>query len=95
MELTIDSFPLVLELSDRHLPPDQADTLTAVTGLRFSWTAVGVLLHLPADQQMPHALQHCPASLAVILRYAHSLGCDVVLIGPDADIDQTLPVWDR
>jgi hypothetical protein len=94
-ELAIDPFPLVLELSDRHLPPDLPDALAAMTGLTVSWTAVGVLLHVPAHHQLPHTLRHCPADMAAILRYAHSLGCDFVLIGPDADVDQTLPVWDR
>jgi hypothetical protein len=95
MELAIDPFPLVLELSDRHLPPELADSLAALTGLSVAWTAVGVLLHVPADQQLPHTLRRCPADMAAILRYAHGLGCDFVLIGPDADINQTLPVWDR
>jgi hypothetical protein len=55
MELAIDPFPLVLELSDRHLPPELADSLAALTGLSVAWTAVGVLLHVPADQQLPRS----------------------------------------
>lgn len=95
MELAIDPFPLLLELSDRHLPPDLADTLAAMTGLTVSWTAVGVLVHVPAHHRLLHTLRHCPADMAAILRYAHRLGCDVVLIGPEADVDHALPVWDR
>ncbi|GIF01997.1 hypothetical protein [Paractinoplanes rishiriensis] len=95
MELVIDPIPLLLELSDRHLPPGLAETLAAITGLTVSWTAVGVLLHVPARQQLPYTLRNCPATMAAILRYARSLGCDYVLIGPDADIDQALPAWDQ
>ncbi|GAA0475618.1 hypothetical protein Aca07nite_84560 [Actinoplanes capillaceus] len=82
-------------MSDLHLPPGLADTLPDITGLTVSWTAVGVLLHVPARHQLSHTMRRCPASMAAILRYARSLGCDYVLIGPDADIDQALPAWDR
>jgi hypothetical protein len=91
----VDPIPLLLELSDRHLPPGLADTLPDATDITVSWTVVGVLLHVPTRVQLSRPLRHCPAGLAAILRYARSLGCDYVLIGPDADIDQVLPAWDR
>jgi hypothetical protein len=86
---------LLLELSDRHLPPGLADTLTATANLHISWTAFGTLLRVPTHEQLSRATGYLPADIIVILRYARDLDCDYVLIDPDADIDADLPAWDR
>jgi hypothetical protein len=87
--------PLLLELSDRHLPPGLADTLPDFIDLRVACTAFGTVLRVPTREQLVATSRHLPADIVVILHHARHLDCDYVLLSADADLEHGLPTWDR
>ena len=82
----------LLDLSDRHLPADLADSLPETPGLAASYPTFGVLVRVPASLA---ATLQLPAVVVTLLRYARDLDCDYLLLDPDVEVDDDLPTWDR
>lgn len=82
----------LLELSDRHLPVDQADILPDLPDLAATYTTFGALIRVPATS---HTMNQLPSELVTLLRYARELDCEFLLLDPDVEVDDDLPTWDR
>jgi hypothetical protein len=82
----------LLELSDRHLPADLADSLSGIPGLAATYTTFGTLVRVPATLA---ATLQLPVAVVTLLRYARELDCDYLLLDPDVEVDDDLPTWDR
>ena len=59
--------PLLLELSERHLPPGVVDTLPAIAELSVTCTAFGTLLRVPTPAQQSGTTLRLPAGVVTIL----------------------------